>query len=82
MISAFGTDGKPLSRAALGYEVSLAFAEFFYVRSQPPFYGSKRTRSHTGSPVRVADNVTLYCPRTTWTLRDLFITTRVVVPWN
>lgn len=83
VISAFGTDGKPLTRAELGYEASLAFAEFFYVRSQPLFYyGSKRTRSHTGSPVRVADNVILYFSRTTWTLRDFFISLRVIVPWN
>ena len=80
MISAFGTDGKPLTRAELGYEVSLAFAEFFYVRSQPPF--SKRTRSHPGSPVHVADNVTFYSSGTTRTLRDFFITPRVVVPWD
>ncbi|KAH7884863.1 hypothetical protein F5I97DRAFT_1929695 [Phlebopus sp. FC_14] len=29
-ISVFGTDGKPITRAGLGYEVSLAFAEFVY----------------------------------------------------
>ncbi|KAG8212879.1 hypothetical protein J3R82DRAFT_11212 [Butyriboletus roseoflavus] len=38
VISAFGVDGKPISRAELGYEVSLAFAEFFYVRTLPRFY--------------------------------------------
>ncbi|KAH0833434.1 hypothetical protein J3R83DRAFT_12548 [Lanmaoa asiatica] len=38
VISAFGTGGEPITRAELGYEVSLAFAEFFYItsRSIPP----------------------------------------------
>lgn len=79
MISAFGTDEKPITRAELGYEVSLAFAEFLYVRSLP----CSRLKAHavSGFPVHVADHVTRYSPRTTWTLRDLFITHRVVA-WN
>ena len=79
MISAFGVDGKPITRAELGYEVSLAFAEFFYVRTLPLFeayWVSHRFRCG------VADNVTMHSPRTTWTLRDFFIFPRVVVSWN
>ncbi|KAG6372210.1 hypothetical protein JVT61DRAFT_8003 [Boletus reticuloceps] len=39
VMSAFGRDGKPMTRAELGYEVSLAFAEFIFLitsRSIPP----------------------------------------------
>ncbi|KAF8124758.1 hypothetical protein EV363DRAFT_1403043 [Boletus edulis] len=31
VMSAFGRDGKPMTRAELGYEVSLAFAEFIFL---------------------------------------------------
>ena len=84
VISAFGRDGKPITRAQLGYEVAFAFAEFFYVRSAPPFYTQSVLTAHTRSspaPCGVADNVTVH-PRVIWTLRHCLNAPRVVVPRN
>lgn len=67
-----------MTRAELGHEVSLAFADFFYVRFTVSLY---IRGTHTRYSHGAAYNVTIY-PHETWTLHNFTIILRVTVSRN